>query len=127
MCSENLNGVEFAGQLANLFYAIAAADKQISEQEIKTSLDAFQNEWKKGGFTKLLEKNFNALLISKPNTETCFESFQSFTQKHSAYLTKAQKIKIWNTADAIASSFANKNKSEVILLAKLKNLLMDIP
>lgn len=127
MRSENSKDAEFAGQLAKLFYAIAAADKQISEQEIKASLDSFHNEWNRVSFTKLLEKNFNALLISKPNPETCFESFQNFAQKHSTYFVKSQKNKIWNTADAIASSFANKNKSEVIVLAKLKNLLLDLP
>jgi hypothetical protein len=53
----------------------------------------------------------------------CFESFAEYKKEHPKLFTPERKKLIWKTANAIASSFAGKNKSELIMLAKLNKLL----
>ncbi len=127
MNSKSSYQLAYVEQLAQLFYAIAAADKQVSKQETEAFRTAISKEWEKVDFNEMLQKKFDLLLISKPAPEMAYDKFQEFAHKNPSLLTKSNKIKIWNTADAIASSFADKNKSEVVMLAKLKNLLLDLP
>ena len=55
----------------------------------------------------------------------CFEDFKEFKKEHPKLFSTTIKNLIWKTADAIAASFAGKNKAELIMLAKLKMLLQE--
>ena len=55
--------------------------------------------------------------------DTCFEEFKSFKVVHESLFTKERKQLIWKTCNEIANSFSGKNKSEIIILARLKMVL----
>ncbi|MEO0527991.1 MAG: hypothetical protein AAFZ89_12240, partial [Bacteroidota bacterium] len=54
--------------------------------------------------------------------ESCYREFTDFYRKHTEKFTPLVKKMTLDTAHAIAAAFAKKNKSELILLAKLKLL-----
>ncbi|MCP4977774.1 MAG: hypothetical protein GY931_16615 [Maribacter sp.] len=118
--------------LGKLFYAIAMADKKINHEEITALKAVVGREWydldsKPNGFVidghqEILEV-FNHLHSRKAESDSCFIEFREFFNEHQNLFNEDLRKFIWDTAQAIASSFAQKNKSEVILLAKLKMLL----
>ncbi|WP_339702437.1 hypothetical protein [uncultured Marixanthomonas sp.] len=121
-------------KLGELFYAIAAADKVIRKAEIDTlsnlvkthwkNLDALEDEFHSDASYQI-EIVFDWLDDKQVNPDECFEDFKDFKKEHPNLFTTTIKKLIWKTADAIASSFAGKNKSELIMLAKLKMLLQE--
>jgi hypothetical protein len=123
---------EFNINLAKLFYSVASIDKVVVEEEIAFFKAIIRKEWETN---KVLDKTqieqvfdvFDRLVKYKADAEECYESFQSYLIKSNGLFSSFIKNLIWKTADGIASAFADKNKSEVILLAKLKGLLLDSP
>ena len=117
--------------LGKLFYAIAKADKQISSEEIAALKSAILNNWRTldarpnglqvDGHQKILSI-FTHLQHTNANSESCFSEFSEFFNEHRLYFTEDFMKLIWDTSQAVACSFAQKNKSELILLAKLKIL-----
>jgi hypothetical protein len=123
---------EFSINLAKLFYSVASIDKVVVDEEIAFFKAIIRKEWEAN---KVLDKTqtqqvfevFDSLVESKADAGECFESFRAYIIKSNGLFSQFIKNLIWKTADGIASSFADKNKSEVILLAKLKSLLLDMP
>ncbi|NNK18568.1 MAG: hypothetical protein HKP49_05395 [Maribacter sp.] len=117
--------------LGKLFYAIAIADKQINTEEIaalKTTilknwytLDTGPNGFHLDGHQEIFSV-FTHLQNTKAKSDTCFMEFREFFNENRHYFTEDIMKLIWDTSQAIACSFAQKNKSELILLAKLKIL-----
>jgi hypothetical protein len=123
---------EFNINLAKLFYSVASIDKVVVDEEIAFFKAIIRKEWETN---KVLDKPqieqvfgvFDSLVESKTDAEECFESFRAYMLKSNGLFSPFIKNLIWKTADGIASAFADKNKSEVILLAKLKSLLLNLP
>ncbi|AXT20376.1 hypothetical protein D7030_04445 [Flavobacteriaceae bacterium AU392] len=57
--------------------------------------------------------------LKKKSTNKYLDNFLKFKRDNEDLFSKEIKTLILKTANAIASSFANKNKSELIILAKL--------
>ena len=118
--------------LGKLFYAVAMADKKIEEEEIaalKTdilqrwyNLDSKLNELVLDSHQDIITV-FTQLHNIKAESDSCFMEFREFFNEHQNLFNTDLRKLIWDTAQAVASSFAKKNKSELILLAKLKMLL----
>lgn len=118
--------------LGKLFYAVAMADKKIEEEEIaalKTDilqrwyrLDSKPNGLVLDGHQEIITV-FTQLQETKAESDDCFSEFQEFFNEHKQLFNEDLRKLIWDTTQVIASSFANKNKSELIVLAKLKMLL----
>jgi hypothetical protein len=53
------------------------------------------------------------------DADICFKEFIEYKKEHSYFFTEELNHLIMQTAEKIASSFAGKNKSELIMLAKL--------
>ncbi|MBT8298415.1 MAG: hypothetical protein HKP42_06520 [Maribacter sp.] len=118
--------------LGKLFYAVAMADKKIEVEEITVFKTEIRNRWSDPDVkqNELAVKDhheiiniFTQLQAISANSDSCFNEFSEFYNEHKNLFSKDTKKRIWNTAQAIALSFAHKNKSELILLAKLKMLL----
>ncbi|HLV91494.1 MAG TPA: hypothetical protein VKX34_00110 [Aequorivita sp.] len=118
--------------MGELFYAIAAADKVVKEEEYKALKDLVSSEWKKLDSSKdqfnsnavsQIEVVFDWFDYEQLDANDCFDSFADYKKAHPALFTEERKKIIWDTANAIASAFAGKNKSELIMLAKLKRIL----
>jgi len=118
--------------LGKLFYAIAMADNKINQEEVASlnavigrkwyDLDTKPNGFVLDGHQEILQV-FNHLQSRKVDSDYCFMEFREFFNDHQSLFDEDLRKFIWDTAQAIASSFAQKNKSELVLLAKLKMLL----
>ena len=120
--------------LGKLFYAVAIVDKKINPEEIETLNKTIVLNWSDPGQNsdvtssespKQIQQTFGQMRNIEADSETCFSEFRMFYNGHIYLFTDEIREKIWDTSQAIASSFANKNKSELILLAKLKTLLQN--
>ena len=122
----------FYQNLGNLFYAIAAADKEINEEEVKTLKSLVEEEWVNLDDNKdefgtdtayQIEIIFDWLDENRPDAEVAFNEFKDYRQEHQNLFDEETDKLIWKTAYKIAVSFAGKNEDEMVMLAKLKELL----
>lgn len=124
--------VLFYQKLGELFYAIAAADKIVKKVEYKAlremvashwkDLDHFEDEFHTDASFQI-EIVFDWFDYEHLNADDCFKDFKEYKKDNEQLFTTERKKLIWKTADAIANAFSGKNKSELIMLAKLKLLL----
>ncbi|WP_291866432.1 hypothetical protein [Maribacter sp.] len=122
----------FYQNIGKLFYTIAMADKQVHPNEIKKlkedvrkywlSVDEIEDEFGTDAALQI-EIVFDWLLLEEKKGQHYYQEFLDFYKEHPVFFTLDIKKIIWKTADDIASSYAGKNKSELIILAKLKQLL----
>lgn len=119
-------------KLGELFYAIAAADKIVRNQEYDALREFVKKEWGKSENLKdpfgadavfQMEIVFDWFDYEGRDAWECFENFREFKKTHEELFTPERKKLILNTASAIANAFSGKNKSELIMLAKLEQLL----
>lgn len=126
---------KFYQHLGKLFYAIAASDKVIKKEEIDTlknivgkqwvPIDDYQDEFGTD-MAYQIEIIFDWLEENQPDALLAFEEFSDFKKEHEKLFTPGINNLILNTAEAIAASFAGKNKSELIMLSKLKIILQSL-
>ena len=119
--------------LGKLFYAVAAADGIIRDEEIKALHKVVVNRWQNiddeeddfgmdAAFQ--IEIVFEWLNDQDISAEQCYKDFKFFKSRHeSLFTTKINRI-IWRTVVAIADAFHGKNKAEKEMLAKIKVLLI---
>lgn len=125
MISLERYGIEFYQALGKLFYAIAAVDNHVKEVEFNKLKELINTEW-------ILTDNFNMDGLrqikivfdwlhkhDKLQSEKWFNDFVQYKNNNEDLFTSEIKQLILKTANAIISSFSKKNKSELILLAKL--------
>lgn len=122
--------VEFYQNLGKLFYAVAAVDKHVHDIEFDKlkslikeewlSVDEFEDDYKTDASYQI-EIVFDWLLNrEKLDANKLFDNFIEYKKKHESQFTDKHKMLILKTANAIANSFLGKNKSELIMLAKLE-------
>lgn len=115
----------FYQNIGKIFYAIAAADSIVRDEELNTLKVVVKKEW-------LINNNFDtdieAIIIDTFNwlhhdneydSETCYNSFINYKNENEHEFTEQIKGLILKTAGKIASSFSGENKSELIMLANL--------
>ncbi|QQX75790.1 MULTISPECIES: hypothetical protein [Aequorivita] len=124
----------FYQKMGELFYSIAAADKIVRKAEYEALKKIVIEQWKNlddyedpfhTDAAYQIEVVFDWFDYEQLDANDCFESFADYKKEHPKLFTHERKQLIWKTANTIANSFSGKNKSEVIMLAKLKNLLKD--
>jgi hypothetical protein len=131
---ENINKPQllFYQKMGELFYAIAAADNVVRKTEYDALKNIVTEKWKDlddyedpfhTDAAYQIEVVFDWFDYEQLDANDCFDSFADYKKENPKLFTTERKKLIWETADAIASSFAGKNKSELIMLAKLKMLL----
>lgn len=125
-------GNQLYQNLGKLFYAIAMADRKVVPEEVEKlkedvrkywlQIDDIEDEFGTDAAYQI-EIVFDWLNQEEKDSELFYDEFVDFFKVHHSKFTEPIKQLIWHTADDIAFSFAGKNKSELILLAKLKMLL----
>lgn len=132
MATEDKPQLLFYQKMGELFYAIAAADKVVRKEEYDVLKNIVVEQWKNLDDYKdpfhtdaayQIEVVFDWFDYEQLDANDCFESFADYKKEHPKLFTQERKELIWKTANAIASSFAGKNKSELIMLAKLQIIL----
>ncbi len=124
-------GNEFYQALGKLFYAVAMADKHVRPVEVQRlrkyvrkywlEVDQFEDEFNTDSAYQI-EIVFDWLEEEDKNGEDYFKDFEEFYKNHTSKFSPEIKSLILDTAEAIAGSFAGKNKSELLLIFKLKLL-----
>lgn len=123
---------EFYQNIGKLFYAVAAADNVVRPEEVKALKEIVENEWVKVEKTRdefgtdaayQIEIIFDWFDENQPAAMEAFEEFKEFKKDNEEMFDKELKDLIWKTADAIAGSFAGKNKAELSMLTELKRIL----
>lgn len=123
---------ELYENLGKLFYAVAVCDGTIHIKEWDKVEEIVEKDWLYvDDFTdrygtdaaNKIEVVFDMLLESEKSSGECFKEFKDFYKENSHAFTKEIKSLTKKTANAIANSFSGKNKSEVMLLAKIDMLL----
>jgi hypothetical protein len=126
-------GNEYYQNLGKLFYAVAMTDKKVRPVEVKRlrkyvrqywlDIDDFEDEFETDSAYQI-EIVFDWLQGEEKDGSDYFDEFKGFYKEHPKKFTPKLKALILETAEAIANSFAGKNKSEMLIIYKLK-LLFD--
>lgn len=118
--------------LGKLFYAVAISDGTVHAKEWDKVKEIVKEDWLYvDDFTdrygsdaaNQIEIVFNVLMEYSKTSEECFEEFTNFYEQHPHAFSDKIKVLTRKTATAIANSFSGKNKSELIMLAKIELLL----
>lgn len=122
----------FYQALGKLFYAVAMADNKVRpieieklKQAVKESwlgMDAVEDEFGTDAAYQI-EIVFDWLLEREGEAKAYFDAFKEFFNDHTENFDSELRTLIWKTANAIADSYAGKNKSELIILGNLQLLL----
>lgn len=125
--------VRFYQNLGKLFYAIAAADNEVRDAEYAKLKQLVLLEWLAvdeledvfgSDAAYQIEIVFDWLHREENlDSKACFNDFVYFRKQHSQLFSSSINALILKTANAIAESFSGKNKSELIMLAKLQSEL----
>lgn len=129
MKQEDPKTVLFFKNLAHIFYATANADKKIVIEEKRKIVEHVNQFWASPVYDSnsrdIIYDTLKELIKAKLTANDAFKVFEKFYKKNETLYTDKIKEQIIDTAYAIAISFAGKNKSETILLAKIEMLFND--
>lgn len=124
-------GNEFYQSLGKLFYFVAMADHIVRPIEIKRlrnyvrqywlDVDEIEDEFHTDAAYQI-EIVFDWLDGEEKEGEAYFDEFKEFYKEHPEKFSEAIKKLIVETSEAIAKSFAGKNRSEMLAIFKLKQL-----
>lgn len=123
---------ELYENLGKLFYAIAAADKVISKQEVQVLNNIVEKDWvpvedsRDEYGTDLsfqIEVIFDWYQENELSAEAAYDRFETFKKSHEWLFDEDINNLIWKTVNRIALAFPGKNRSEVLMLIRLKSLL----
>lgn len=120
--------------LGRLFYAVAISDGSVHIREWNKVKEIVKEDWLYvDDFTdrygtdaaNQIEIVFDWLLEYEKTSAECFDEFKEFYQEHPHAFSEEIIALTKKTANAIANAFSGKNKSELVLLAKLQLLLKE--
>lgn len=125
----------FYEKTGGLFFAIAGADGTVHENEIAVLSTMLQERWSTlddfmddhgPDVAMQIEHVFDRLLKEEKKSEDGFTAFIDFYKEHTTVFTDAIKDLIFETSSAIVNSFSGKNKTELIVLGKLRLLFTGV-
>lgn len=117
--------------LGKLFYAVAISDGSVHVKEWDKVKKIVEEDWRYvDDFTDAygtdaanqIEIVFDWLLEYEKTCDESFNDFKEFYEEHPHAFSEEIKSLTKKTASAIANAFSGKNKSELMLLAKIELL-----
>lgn len=127
-----VNSRRFYKELGNLFYAIAAADKNISAGEKKKLDEEVQFAWKHYDHSTdrfgsdrafLIEFEFETMEDNDEPAEKAYLLFESFFKEKQDEIDTLTRQRIFNSARHIAECMRKINRDELKYLVRLKELM----
>ncbi|GMN11743.1 hypothetical protein MTsPCn9_29260 [Croceitalea sp. MTPC9] len=127
-------GIELYENLGKMFYAVAMTDGSVHIKELDKLKEIVRESWLKVDDIEdryhvdaayQIETVFDWLLEYDKESEECFDDFVEFYADHKQLFPEHIKNLIKETAGAIANSYSGKNKSELIIIAKIELLFKD--
>ncbi len=128
--TETMN--RFYQLLGKVFYEAAHVDGNLREEERKRLKEVVKTDWviledsvdKYGSDAAFqIEFMFDILFESSPRIPDLFDQLDEFRQKHPELFTPEMNQRIVRTAGKITSAVGGKNKTELVFLSQLENLL----
>ncbi|HEX7844679.1 MAG TPA: hypothetical protein VF476_02700 [Chitinophagaceae bacterium] len=122
----------FYKELANLFYAIAAADSNIRKEEKEKLQDDIRFAWKhydtdtdRFGSDRawLIEFEFETLEENIAGAAEAWEMFEAYFNETEKGIDHHTRVRIFNSARHIAEAVRKINEEELEYMVKLKKLL----
>ncbi|RRN77096.1 hypothetical protein EIM50_21345 [Pseudoxanthomonas sp. SGD-10] len=119
-------------ELGKIFYAVSVCDNCIRKEEINALKKIIREKWVDFEDTLdqfntdtafLIETVFDWLIDQKWDAKNALSSFEKFKKEHESLFNRELKALILTTVNRIAESFASKNKSELIFISKLQQIL----
>lgn len=119
----------FYHHLGKLFYAVAAIDKEVRDEEFSKLQQCVRDFWLDLDDTVdvfgedaayLIEIVFEGVEAFETDPQEMYQDFMQYLTSHQDLFPTKVRHRIMETAAAIAQSFAGLNKSELILLTQLK-------
>lgn len=123
---------KFYQNLGRVFYAIAAADGIVRKEEVDSLKRIVREEWLDlDDYTDefgtdsafQIEIIFEWLDANKPDPQEAFQNFVEFHGENKGLFNKQINEKILAASRKIAAAFRGKNKSELVMLARLQAVL----
>ncbi len=130
----NNKDVTFYHNLGKLFYAIAAADKVVRDEEFSRLQYCVLNYWLEiddlqdafgADAAYLIEIVFEGVEAFNEDPQKMFSDFLDYKNEHPHFFTIEIKNIILQTAWTIGRAFSGLNKSELIMLGKLELVLSE--
>lgn len=124
--------LHFYQQLGKLFYSVASVDKTVRQEEIAQLNEIVKKEWLplENNLSEFgddaayqIEIVFDWLVENDWKTGKIIPNFENFKKEHPSLFTPQVNDLILKTARAITHSFSEENKSESLLIEKLRNIL----
>ena len=120
---------DFYRRLAHLFYAFAAADRNIALEEkrrIVTDVECYWDFHTSAFDSKeIIFETMRKIILGELDKDLAFESFAEFYTDNKNSFSDETKVRIKDSANAIIQSFSGANKSELVMLSQLHILLKD--
>jgi len=116
---------ELYKSIANLFYAVSMADKNMTVEEKKSIVKRVEANWSTSENktdSELIYETLRELIKEKVTSEEAYESFKEYYLAHKEEFSKNVIHDLLAASHEISSSYARKNKSELIILARLYKL-----
>ena len=117
---------DFYVNLAYLFYSVANADKNFEKEEKKKIMQLterfFSQNLGKEKSSEVIYETMRTLIQNDYTSEQTFVKFKDYFETHRSLFSKEQLHNILVTCHEITDSFSQKNKSELIILARIHHL-----
>ena len=116
---------EFYESVANLFYAVSMADKKMTIEEKKSIVKRVQKNWSTSedkSDSELIYERLRHLIGEKASSEEAYDNFKNYYLEHQKEFSKEVIHNLLVASHEITGTYAGKNKSELIILAKLYKL-----
>jgi len=124
--------IHFYQQLGKLFYSIASVDKTVRKEEIAQLNEIVKKEWLpiENNLNEFgddaayqIEIVFDYLVENDWKIGKIIPDLEDFKKEHPSLFTPQVNDLIIKTAKVITNSFSGKNKSESVLMEKLRAVL----
>ncbi|WP_405223981.1 hypothetical protein [Dokdonia sp. Asnod1-B02] len=122
----------FYHQLGKLFYAVAAADNVVKDEEFSRLKSCIHDYWLDlddledafgSDAAYLIEIVFEGVEAFNEDPQDMYDAFITYRNKQPQFFTLEVKNIILQTAWTIARAFSGVNKSELVMLGKLEMAL----
>lgn len=125
--------IQYYQLLGKLFYCVASIDSTVRKEEVTTlnallkkiwiPLEDATNEFGDDAAYQI-EIVFDWMLKNNGDLEDVLFELLEFKRVHPSLFTKSNTENLIYTLEEIANSFAGKNKSEHLLIHKIKNIII---
>jgi hypothetical protein len=124
--------IHFYQQLGKLFYSVASVDKTVRKEEIAQLNEIVKKEWLpiENNLNEFgddaayqIEIVFDYMVENDWKIGKIIRDLEDFKKEHPSLFTSQVNDLILKTAKAITNSFSGKNKSESVMIEKLRAVL----